>query len=146
MDIIDQEIINLLKKDSRMTASSISKKVNLSIPAVTERINKLDKLNIITNYTIKLNRKKLGYKLIAFICVVLEQAADIQYFRNEILKLNSVMECHHVAGQYDYILKICVRDTDDLENFLMNHLKKIKGVASSNTLISLSVLKEDVNI
>lgn len=73
-------------------------------------------------------------------------SADIKSFRKAILNLPNVLECHHIAGKYDYILKISVKDTDALEDFLINSLKKIDGVASSNTLISLSVLKEEFNL
>lgn len=146
MDEIDKNILNILEKDSRKSASAIGEIVNLSVPAVLERMKKLDKANIITEYTIKINRKKLGFSLAAFILVVLERSADIKGFRDKITQIPNVLECHHVAGQYDYILKICVKDTDDLEHFLMDVLKNIDGVASSNTLISLSILKENFNV
>ena len=146
MDEIDREIITILKKNSRISASAISKSVNLSVPAVLERMNKLDKQGYITQYTVKLDRKKTGCHLTAFICVVLEMSADIKSFRKAILNLPNVLECHHIAGKYDYILKISVKDTDALEDFLINSLKKIDGVASSNTLISLSVMKEEFNL
>ncbi|WP_455654262.1 Lrp/AsnC family transcriptional regulator [Phascolarctobacterium sp.] len=146
MDEIDFQIIDLLKKNSRTTASTISSLVNLTVPAVIERMKKLEKSMVIKEYTIKTDQKKLGYALTAFILVVLKQSADVNGFRNKIIREPNVLECHHVAGQYDYILKLCVKDTDDLEFFLMNVLKKIDGVASSNTLISLSVLKENINI
>lgn len=146
MDEIDAKIIEILKKDSRKSASAIGNLINLSVPAVVERMKKLEKLNIITNYTIKLNKKKLGFSLTAFILVVLERGADIVSFREKVIQTQGVLECHHVAGQYDYVLKVCVEDTDGLEHFLMHSLKQIEGVASSNTLISLSVLKEDINI
>ena len=146
MDEIDKNILNILEKDSRKSASAIGEIVNLSVPAVLERMKKLDKANIITEYTIKINRKKLGLSLAAFILVVLERSADIKGFRDKITQIPNVLECHHVAGQYDYILKICVKDTDDLEHFLMDVLKNIDGVASSNTLISLSILKENFNV
>lgn len=146
MDEIDSAIIEILKKNSRTSASSISKTVNLSVPAVLERINKLDKQGYISQYTIKLDRKKTGCLLTAFICIVLKRSTNIKTFRDTILSLPNVLECHHIAGPYDYILKICVKDTDALESFLIDSLKKIEGVASSNTLISLSVLKEEFNL
>lgn len=146
MDEIDKKIIDILKKDSRKSASAIGNIVSLSVPAVLERMKKLERANIITNYTITLNKKAQGFSLVAFILVVLDKAADIENFRKEIIQIAGVLECHHVAGQYDYVLKVCVKDTDDLEHFLMRNLKQIAGVASSNTLISLSVLKEDLNI
>ncbi|AKN30450.1 transcriptional regulator [Clostridium carboxidivorans P7] len=146
MDIIDLKIIDALKENSRSTSSEISRKVNLSIPAVAERIRKLEDGNIIEKYTIKINREKINYKLLAFIFVNIDKTENIENFRKSIVQYNSVLECHHVAGEYDYVLKVLVEDTKSLEYFLSNTLKKIKGVLKSNTIIVLSSLKENINI
>ncbi|MFZ5965669.1 MAG: Lrp/AsnC family transcriptional regulator [Bacillota bacterium] len=146
MDIIDLKIIDALKENSRATTSEISKKVNLSIPAVSERIRKMEEAKIIENYTIKVNREKMNYKLLAFIFVNVDKTENIGNFRNAIVQYNSVLECHHVAGEYDYLLKVLVEDTKSLECFLSDTLKKIKGVLKSNTIITLSTLKENINI
>lgn len=146
MDNIDLKIINALKENSRSTSSEISKKVNLSIPAVAERIRKLEDGNIIEKYTIKINREKINYKLLAFIFLNIDKTENIENFRKSIVQYNSVLECHHVAGEYDYVLKVLVEDTKSLEYFLSSTLKKIKGVIKSNTIIVLSSLKENINI
>lgn len=146
MDTIDFNIIEVLKENGRATASEVSKKVNLSIPAVAERIRKLENANIIEKYTIKVNRDKINYKLLAFIFVSIDETENIEAFRENIIKYPSVLECHHVAGEYDYLLKILVEDTKALEEFLSNTLKKINGVSKSNTIITLSSLKENINI
>ncbi|AKA68810.1 Lrp/AsnC family transcriptional regulator [Clostridium scatologenes] len=146
MDNIDLKIINALKENSRSTSSEISKKVNLSIPAVAERIRKLEDGNIIEKYTIRINREKINYKLLAFIFVNIDKTENIENFRKSIVQYNSVLECHHVAGEYDYVLKVLVEDTKSLEYFLSSTLKKIKGVIKSNTIIVLSSLKENINI
>ncbi|KJS87684.1 MAG: transcriptional regulator [Peptococcaceae bacterium BICA1-8] len=146
MDTIDLKIINVLKENSRATTSEISKKVSLSIPAVAERIRKMEEAKIIEKYTIKINREKINYKLLAFVFVNIDKTENIEDFRKSIVQCNSVLECHHVVGEYDYLLKILVEDTKSLENFLSNILKKIKGVLKSNTIIALSSLKENINI
>lgn len=146
MDTIDLKIIDVLKENSRSTTSEISKKVNLSIPAVAERIRKMEEAGIIEKYTIKVNREKINYKLLAFIFVNIDKTENIEDFRKSIVQYSSVLECHHVAGEYDYLLKVLVEDTKSLEYFLSDTLKKIKGVLKSNTIISLSSLKENINI
>lgn len=146
MDEIDLSILNVLKKNARSSASQISNLVGLSIPAVTERIKKLEQAEIIQQYTIKINRQKTNQRLLAFIFVNIDKNENIDHFRNQIIKNNCVLECHHVAGEYDYLLKVVVEDTKALEFFLSNILKKIKGVDSSNTIISLITLKEEINI
>lgn len=145
MDIIDAKILEVLKQNGRSTASDISKKVNLSIPAVSERIRKLEEANVIEQYTVKINREKMGYKLLAIVFVNIDHTANIQQFREEIIQFPEVMECHHMAGEYDYMLKVLVEDTAQLEVFLSEKLKSIRGVQNSNTLIVLSTLTEKLN-
>ncbi|ALC87754.1 transcriptional regulator [Bacillus sp. FJAT-22090] len=145
MDIIDGKILEALKQNGRSTASDISKQVNLSVPAVSERIRKLEEANIIEQYTIKINREKMGFKLLAVIFVNIDHAANIQHFRDAIIQFSEVIECHHMAGEYDYMLKVLIEDTSKLEFFLNEQLKTILGVQKSNTLIVLSTLKEIMN-
>lgn len=145
VDIIDAKILEVLKQNGRSTASDISKKVNLSIPAVSERIRKLEEANVIEQYTVRVNREKMGYKLLAIIFANIDHTANIQQFREVIVQFSEVMECHHMAGEYDYMLKVLVEDTAQLEIFLSEKLKSIRGVRTSNTLIVLSTLKEKLN-
>lgn len=144
MDSIDKAILDKLTQNSRMPVSEISKKIALSIPAVAERIRKLEQNNTIEKYTIKVNRQKLGQNLLAFIFVSIDHTENIQHFRDTITKQSCVLECHHVAGNHDYLLKVVLEDTSFLENFLSKTLKNIKGVVSSNTIISLTTLKEEL--
>ncbi|MGE4589272.1 MAG: Lrp/AsnC family transcriptional regulator [Acidaminococcaceae bacterium] len=145
MDNIDKAILNELTQNARMPVSEISKKVSLSIPAVAERIRKLEQNNIIEKYTIKINRQKVEQKLLAFILVNIDSTENIQHFRDTITQSSCVLECHHVAGNHDYLLKVISEDTLSLERFLSKTLKNIKGVVSSNTIISLLTLKEELN-
>ncbi|MBP1745268.1 MAG: transcriptional regulator [Firmicutes bacterium] len=145
MDMIDEKILDCLKEHGRKTASEISKNVNLSIPAVSERIRKLEDSGVIEKYEVKLNRNKLGYKLLAIIFVNIDETSNVSGFRESIVGFPQVIECHHMAGEYDYMLKVLLADTDELEDFLSKKLKSIKGVQKSNTLIVLSTLKEKAN-
>ena len=146
MDEINKAILAQLIKNSRSTASEISKQVNLSVPAVAERIRKMETSGMINGYTVKLDRQQLGLQLIAFIMVTLDNTSSIANFRDKMVACPDVLECHHLAGQSDYLLKIRVENTNQLERFLMDVLKKTAGVASSNTLICLSTLKEELNV
>ncbi len=146
MDKVDYDILKYLNKNSRSSASEISRRINMSIPAVAERIRKLEDSRTIEAYTIKVNREKSNLKLMAFINVNLDCATSIEDFRAEIVKYTAVLECHHIAGQSDYLLKVLLEDTKALENFITNKLKQIKGVRSSNTTIVLSTLKENLNV
>lgn len=146
MDAIDWNILRALKENGRATASQISGKVRLSVPAVAERIRKLERAEVIEQYTIRIKRSKTPYTLLAFIFVALERTKDVAAFREEIVRQPCVLECHHVAGEYDYLLKVLVEDAEGLERFLMEVLKELPGVAKSNTILSLSTLKEEHNL
>ena len=146
MDEIDIRILEELKKNGRATASEISKAVSLSVPATAERIRKMEHSGVIERYMVKINRKAQGYRLLVFILVTLDAASSIAHFRAEIVKNKNVLECHHIAGQSDYLLKVLVADTDELEAFISEQLKGIPGVVSTTTLINLSTLKEEINI
>lgn len=145
MDIMDAAILDALKDNGRASASAIGKKVNLSVPSVLERIKKLTLAGIIEGYTVKVNRAKSGRKLTAFVFVQVEGNESIQPFRNAVVKFDCVLECHHMAGSYDYLLKVAVEDTAALEHFLTNELKAIQGVTGTNTLIALATMKEEIN-
>jgi Lrp/AsnC family leucine-responsive transcriptional regulator len=145
MDQIDIQILDLLKINGRATASEISKSVSLSIPAVSERIKKLEDSRIIEYYTIKINRPETGLYLLAMIFINLEKTEQIDHFRKTIVSYPEVLECHHMAGEYDYLAKVLVADTTELEQFLSQKLKTIEGVLKTNTLIILSTLKESIN-
>lgn len=145
MDKIDKAILSLLNRNGRATASEISREVHLSIPAVAERIRKMDESNVIENYTVRINREKAGWNIMAFIHVSVDDTENIANFREEISRYPCVLECHHVAGTYDYLLKVLTENMAALDYFLSNSLKTIQGVSSSNTTIVLSTLKETLN-
>lgn len=145
MDDIDRSILEALKENARMTVSEISKRACLSVPAVTERIRKMDESGLIEGYTVKVSRSKSGYRLLAFVLVVIDRTEQIPAFRAFVEDCAEILECHHLAGEYDYLLKVLVTDTAELETFLSRTLKSVPGVVRSNTMISLSSIKERLN-
>ena len=145
MDQIDRSILDILQKNSRASASEISKAVALSIPAVSERIRKLEESGTIAGYGIRVDRAAAGYHLMAMMFVSIDKTGQIENFRNTVVSLPQVLECHHIAGEYDYLLKLLLRDTAELEHFLSRQLKNIEGVSRTNTQIILSTLKEEIN-
>lgn len=145
MDKTDELILNALKVNARASAAAIGKQVNLSVPAVLERMKKLALSGVIEGYTVRINRQKIGGKLLAFVFVRLDGNSQIQSFREQAVCFTCVLECHHIAGEYDYLLKVALEDTAALERFLSNDLKAISGVAETNTQIVLATLKEEIN-
>jgi Lrp/AsnC family leucine-responsive transcriptional regulator len=142
LDATDRMILEILHENARETAAAIARKVNLSVPAVLERIKKLRREGILLGYTTRVNRAKLGGGLLAFILVRLEAGADIAAFRNRVVALPEVLECHHLAGPYDYLLKIAVEGPQALEQLLSQTLKCTCGVQETSTYLSLAPLKE----
>lgn len=143
MDKIDSKIIQMLKENSRTTCSEISKKVLLSVPAVTERLRKLEDERIIRQYSLRLNRKKLGQNILAFCLVSFDSPEDLPAFRDAIAKSEWILECHHITGEYNYLMKVAAESTDKLEIFIAEILQKLSGVKRTNTIITLSTVKEE---
>ena len=135
MDQIDDKILTILKKNGKVSATEISKVVGLSIPAVAERIRKMEHSGIIEGYGAKISRRKTGYNVTAFVMVNPERSGDVDEFRQKIIDFPQVLECHHVVGAFDYLLKVLVHTPDDLEHFLMTELNEIPTVASSQTFM-----------
>ncbi|MFY0544986.1 Lrp/AsnC family transcriptional regulator [Brevibacillus sp. H7] len=144
MDGLDQKIMELLKQNSRMTSSEISRQIHLSVPAVAERIRKLEEGGVIQSFTVKLNREKSGILLVAFILIQLDKPEHITGFKEMVLQEKRVLECHHIAGGYDYLLKVAVANTGELEHLISHTLKNGAGVAKTNTMIALSTVKEEM--
>lgn len=142
LDDLDYKIIELLSINGRMTWAELAHHLNLTAPSAADRVKKLEEKKIIANYTVKLNYQSLGYHVTAFIAVTLLHPKYISYFINVINKLPEVEECHHIAGEDDYFLKIRCKTTRHLDDFLNNSLKTIKGVSRTRTTIVLSSMKE----
>lgn len=145
MDIIDYKILECLKENSRENATNIGAKINLSTSAVIERIKKLENSNIIEGYTTLINQSSLGRELMAFIYVSLEHPKYNDKFIQRIKENNCISECHYVAGDFDFILKIITKSGKDLEGIL-NYIKSIDGVSLTRTSVVLSTNKCEITL
>jgi Lrp/AsnC family transcriptional regulator, leucine-responsive regulatory protein len=145
MDSTDLRILDELAANSRITGADIARKIHLSLPAVTERLRKLDKSGVIEQYTIRFSREMLGLKLLAFVQVWLNHAGASEA-KEYLTGLPEVLECHHIAGDYDLLLKVLVKDTGELEELLSNRIKGSPAVTRTSTTIVMSTYKEDINI
>ena len=144
MDAFDSKILKILMQNARMTGADIARKVNLSLPAVTDRLRKLTRSGVVDKYTVKLNREKLSLHLLAFVQVWIDHTKNVN-INDQIVVLNEVLECHHVAGDFDLLLKVLVKDTAALEELLVHKIKSIKAVTRTSTTIILSSSKEEIN-
>ena len=145
MDRIDVKILECLKENSRINASLIGDKINMSVSAVIERIRKLETAGIIKQYTTIFNTKKLGKNTTAFISVRLEHPKYNESFRECMKKQPEIIECYYLTGDFDYILKVITASTETLAHVL-DEIKSIKGVSLTKTLVVLSTVKNDVTV
>ena len=143
MDYIDKKLINLLQKDCKQTTKQLSIQLNLSVTAIYERIKKLEKEDVIKNYVALIDRNKIDKSFLVFCHVKLIQHSReyVTIFEKEIMKLNEVSECFHVSGDYDYILKIYVKDMDEYRNFMVSKLTTIKYIGSTHSIFNICELK-----
>ncbi len=142
---IDRRIIEILQEQGRIPNVQLAAEVGLSPPAVLERVRKLEDREVIERYTAIVDNKKTGLGTVAFASVSLNmhRSDSIENFHRFIGMCENVLECYHLAGGEDYLLKIYSRDIDDYEDFLLNALTRIKGIDKVKTMFVLSVLKKE---
>lgn len=145
MDSFDKSILELLQKNARMTASEIGGTINLSVSAVSERLKKLETTGIISQYTTILNSEVLHKSLTAIIFVSLDRPKYIDSFIEFVKSEDEILECHYLAGDFDYALKVLTESTSTLEKVL-NKIKSVPGVHKTKTTITLSTVKNVYSI
>jgi Lrp/AsnC family leucine-responsive transcriptional regulator len=140
-DATDLEILDALQHNCKQPLAAIGQRVGLSAPSVLERIHKLEEAGVITGYVARLDARKLGLDITAFIGVATERARDIARLEREVVAIGDVLECHHVTGAYTLILKVKTRDTESLED-LLERVRGCEGVARTETMVVLSTQTE----
>lgn len=143
MDNLDREILTCLRENSREKASSISRKINLSVSAVLERIHKLEQSGVILGYTVITNRKMLGIGMQALMEVSLEHPKYYESFCREVSEISQVSCCYYVNGDFDFLLRVFARDAEDFE-VIHTQIKNIRGVSGTKTYIALRTVKEEL--
>lgn len=145
MDNIDIQIINLLQKNARVSISEISQCVNLSVSAVSERLRKLENSGYIKQYTTILDPEKMQKDLTVIMFVSLERSHFSVKFQEFVENEDEILECHYLAGSYDYSLKIITRNTLSLQR-IMNTLKSLPGIRKTQTNVILSTMKKQYSV
>jgi Lrp/AsnC family leucine-responsive transcriptional regulator len=146
MDSLDRKALAFLMKNGRASWADLGQHLGLSAPSAADRVRKLEQSGVIRGYAPLLGAESLGYPLVAFVSVTLGGHRNRSAFLRAIDKLEEVSECHHVAGDDDYLLKVRCRGTRDLDRLLARELKDRIGVAKTRTTIVLSTAKETVRV
>jgi Lrp/AsnC family leucine-responsive transcriptional regulator len=143
-DRFDLQILRELTADSRQTLQQIGQKVNLSPTACWSRIKRLEADGVIRRYTIDIDRSKIGWQDTVIVQLTLESHTDeaLYEFGRVLATIPEVMEASLVSGDYDYYIRIAVRDTRDYERLLREKLYKIPGIRHSKSHFVLRVLKD----
>lgn len=143
LDSIDKKLLYLLQNDTKKTTKELSLKLHLSVTAVYERIKKLEREGIIDKYVVLLNRAKVekGFVVFCHLKLIQHTKEFIDKFENEVIQLKEVLECHHVSGDYDYILKIVVKDMEAYRAFLVTKLTTLEHIGSTHSTFMISEVK-----
>lgn len=135
LDPNDFILLEALQTDAKQTNKQLALKLNLSVTAVYERIKKLERSGVIKDYVALLDREKIGLGFMVFCHVKLVQHAQksLNEFENDVRGLDEVVECFHVSGAYDYLLKVLVKDMAHFRHFLVTKLTALKYIASTES-------------
>ena len=137
----DIQILEILEADGRSTASDIAKKVDLSIPAVGERIKKLTEKGLIKQFSAILDHKQIGLDLTAFVFIISEHSDHYNEFVEKTKETKAIVECHSITGGGSHILKVRVKNSQALEDFLYE-IQNWPGVSRTQSNVVLSTYKE----
>lgn len=142
MDAVDRIILDRLQADGTQTYAEIGAAAGLSPSAVNDRLKRLRAEGVIRRMTADVDPTALGLSLLSFVLVAVNEPRGEGRFREAMKAAPEVLECHHLTGEFSYLLKLRLRDTAHLEQFLMDRLKPLAGVDRTHTLIALSTVKE----
>jgi Lrp/AsnC family leucine-responsive transcriptional regulator len=143
---LDVKALKLLMRSGRATWAELGQLLGLSAPSAADRVRKLERRGVIRGYAALVDPASAGHPLTAYVSVSLASHRDRAAFLRAISKMENVAECHHVAGDDDYLLKVRCRGTQDLDHLLAKELKDKLRVARTRTTIVLSTAKESVRV
>ncbi|WP_251359793.1 Lrp/AsnC family transcriptional regulator [Kangiella sp. TOML190] len=143
LDAMDRKILYILQQEGRISNADLAKKIHLSAPATHGRVKRLEQEGFIKGYVALLDRHQVGYDNLCFIelSLQLHRHHQIQSILETIMSWPEVLECHNVTGEYDYLLKVAVKNTRALEQFNSKKLIPLEGVAKIHTSLVLKEVK-----
>ncbi len=144
MDTIDRKLVSLLQRNSKLTMKELSLELSLSITPIYDRLRRLEQQGIITGYHAHVDEKKMGFGLEVFCSVTLEshKADFLHQFEADIKKFDEVLECYHLAGSFDFLLKVLVRNMDDYGDFVNKKLARLDNIGLVNSYMVLNKIKQ----
>ncbi|WP_374687278.1 Lrp/AsnC family transcriptional regulator [Promineifilum sp.] len=143
LDAIDRTLLRALQEDARLSNVELARRVELSATGLQKRLRRLEEAGVIRGYAAVVDREALGFDMLCFVQVTLQRHEPdaVAHFRREVAAMPEVLECHHLTGEFDYLLKVIVRNRKHLERFILETLTPVRGMDKIRTSLVLSEIK-----
>ena len=147
-DEVNKQILSILQEDGSITNSELAKRIGLAPASTLERVKKLEKTGVIRKYVALLDAEKVGRDIVAFVEISMSEhsAEAIRLFSSEIAKIPEVLDCHHISGDKDFLLKVVTDSIKNYEKFALEKLAVIPHVGKISTLFVLSTIKSETSL
>ncbi|MFD1143880.1 Lrp/AsnC family transcriptional regulator [Larkinella insperata] len=144
LDQIDRKVLEILQTNAKITNAQLSKEIGLSPAPTLERVKKLETSGIIQSYHAQLNRDRVGLGVTTFVQVSLvgHKKQVTESFVNAVKNIPEIIECHHITGSGDFLLKVIAKDIASYQVLMLEKINEIEEVASTQTMVILSTFKE----
>lgn len=148
IDNTDIKILRLLQENSNITTKELAQKVNLSPTPVFERVKQLERKGFIKKYMAVLDTEKLNRGFVVFCNIKLKQHSKTygQQFMKEIMSIDEITECYNISGEFDFMIKIYVRDMKEYQDFVLNRLGSIESIGSLQSTFVMAETKHSYGI
>lgn len=148
LDRVDRHILDLLQQDGRMSMTELADRVGLTVTPCIERVRRLEREGVITGYHARVSPAALGAGLLVFVEISITHKSDRSFeeFRNAILRIPQVQECHLVSGDFDYLVKARIGEIGQYRSLLGDILLRIPGVTQTKSCIVMEEVKETMFI
>jgi Lrp/AsnC family leucine-responsive transcriptional regulator len=143
LDRVDRQLLALLQSDGRLTVADLARTVNLTLTPCLERVRRLEREGFIEGYFARLSPQRLGQQMLAFTEVTLDHATPdvFKRFKETVLLVDEIVECHMVAGGFDYLIKTRVEDLDEYRRVLGDKIMTVRGIRHTQTYFVLEEVK-----
>jgi Lrp/AsnC family transcriptional regulator, leucine-responsive regulatory protein len=148
LDDTDKKILRLLQQNARLTNKALATRLGLSITPVFERVRKLENRGFIKKYVAVLDHEKLNQGMVVFLHIKMQahNHDSIANLMMEVQQLDEVMECYHVTGETDFLMKVLVPNMRSYEDFVLGKLTKISGIGNINSSIVMREVKQKTEV
>ena len=143
LDELDLAILNILQSEGRISNVDLSRRIELSPPATHVRLKRLEEDGYVAEYVARLDRAKLGFAMLCYVSLDLKAhpVDELENVRRMLRDMPEVLECNFVTGEFDYLLKVALRDQEDLERFILHRLSPLPGIERISTSLVVSEIK-----